>query len=243
MLSETEAIILRTIKYSETSVIAHVYTEKFGKGSYLMNGVRKNRSKMAMFQPLSLVKITAYRKKDNSQIHKIGNIAFQLVPTSIPQNIYKSTIALFVSEITNHIFKEEEYNPDFFLFLKTFISLLEESTDNYSNLHILYMIHATHFLGVFPENNYNSQNKFFSFEKAQFVPTFNINTLDEENSILFLQLLNTQELTDVLPLNQQQRQNLLSILLQYYNVHVCDMQNIKSLDVLKMVFENWIYSA
>ena len=237
MLSETEAIILRTIKYSETSVIAHAYTEKFGKGSYLMNGVRKSRSKMAMFQPLSVVKIVTYRKKENAQIHRIGDIAFQLVPTSIPQNIYKSTIALFVSEITNHIFKEEEYNPEFFQFFKTFISILEESTENYSNLHILYMIHMTHFLGVFPENNYNSQNKFFSIEKAQFVPTSDINTLDEERSKLFYQLISTQDLRDKIPLNQQQRQNLLSILLLYYNVHVCDMQNIKSLDVLKIVFE------
>ncbi|MBO4776966.1 MAG: DNA repair protein RecO [Bacteroidales bacterium] len=236
MLSETEAIILRTIKYSETSVIAHVYTEKFGKGSYLMNGVRKNRSKMAMFQPLSVVKIDVYRKKENAQIHRIGNIAFQLVPTSIPQNIYKSTIALFVSEITNHIFKEEEYNPDFFHFFKTFISILEKSTENYSNLHILYMIHLTHFLGVFPENNYNSQNKYFSVEKAQFVPTSDLNTLDEESSSLFSQLISTQSFSDELPLNHHQRQNLLSILLLYYNVHVCDMQNIKSLDVLKMVF-------
>ena len=192
---------------------------------------------MAMFQPLSLVKISAYRKKENAQIHRLGNIAFQLVPTSIPKNIYKSTIALFVSEVTNHVFKEEECYPEFFKFLKSFILLLEESTENYSNLHILYLFHLTRFLGVYPENNFNTQNKFFSLEKAQFVPLTDSFSQNEEDSLLFSQLTKTEELTDNLTLNQQQRQTLLSLLLQYYTIHVCDMQNIKSLDVLKMVFD------
>ena len=108
MLVETDAIVLRTIKYSETSIIAHIYTEQYGKGSYLMNGVRKNHSKMAMFQPMSVVHLTAYRQKDPAHIHRIKDVSFVMVPTSIISNVVKSTVALFVGEFTDKVFPRKK---------------------------------------------------------------------------------------------------------------------------------------
>ncbi len=238
MQLETDAIVLHTIKYSETSVIAHIYTEQYGNGSYIMNGVRKNRSKMAMFQPLSLLKITAIRKKDPAQIHRLTSVQFALVPTSMASNVFKSTIALFVGEILNRVFREEEYNELMFKYIRTFVTLLEESQTNYSNLHILFLLHLTQLLGVFPNNNYDESNTVFSLVHAQFVPQGSEEgTLSLSDSALFARLLQTNELTDDIELQQVDRQHLLSILLRYYDVHICSMQNIKSLEILKMVFE------
>lgn len=238
MQLETDAIVLHTIKYSETSVIAHIYTERYGNGSYIMNGVRKNRSKMAMFQPLSLLKITALRKKDPAQIHRLTSVQFALVPTNTASNVFKSTIALFVGEILNRVFREEECNELVFRYIRTFITLLEESETNYSNLHILFLLHLTQLLGVFPNNNFDEQNTVFSLLHAQFVPQDSEDgTLSLRDSALFARLLQTNELTDDIDLQQADRQRLLSILLRYYDVHICSTQSIKSLEILKMVFE------
>ena len=53
MYHKTRAIVLHCIKYSETSVIAKIYTEKLGMQSYMVKGVRaaKSKSKAAMLQP------------------------------------------------------------------------------------------------------------------------------------------------------------------------------------------------
>lgn len=238
MIAETDAIILHTIKYSETSVIAHIYTKEFGNGSYIMNSVRTNHSKMAMFQPLSLVHITTYRKKDPKQIHRLSNIAFLQVPQNVTNNVVKSTIAMFAGEIIDRIFSEEEQSYPLFEFLKNFVVLLENLESNYANLHILFLLHLTQHIGVFPKNNYNSTNKYFSLLLGEFVQFSEENgTLNEDNSLLFLKILETNGIEDSINLSQQDRQKLLAILLQYYDIHVCKTQNIKSFEILKMVFE------
>ncbi len=238
MLAETDAIILHTIKFSETSIIAHIYTEQFGNGSYIMNNVRTNRSKMAMFQPLSLVHISVYRKKEPQQIHRISNISFLQIPKSITNNIVKTSMAVFAGEIIDHVFAEEEQNTSFFEFFKSFVNLLEESETHYANLHILFLLHMTKFLGVFPKNNYSQEQNFFSLVHGQFVNSNDESgTLSEQTSQLFRTILNTTSLTDFVQLTQQERQILLNVLLQYYDIHICKTQNIKSFEILKMVFE------
>lgn len=45
MIYSTKGIVLRTIKYGETSVIASIFTESFGVQSYIVNGVRTSGKK------------------------------------------------------------------------------------------------------------------------------------------------------------------------------------------------------
>ena len=62
---KTRGIILHTIKYSESSVIAKIYTEKFGLLSFLVKGVRasKSKNKASMMQPLTLLDmVISYRE-------------------------------------------------------------------------------------------------------------------------------------------------------------------------------------
>ena len=238
MIVETDAIILQTLKYSETSIIAHIYTQAFGNGTYIMNNVRTNRSKMAFFQPLSLVHITAYRKKDTKQIHRLTSISFVQVPQSITGTFSKSSMALFIGEMVNRIFTEEEENPSFFAFFKSFVVLLENTTSNYANLHILFLLHLTKFMGVAPQDNFSVEKTMFSLLHAQFVDAdTNNDCLSEKQSVLLHRILQTNEITDSIALTNSERQELLQILLRYYDVHICKTQNIKSLEILKMVFE------
>ncbi|MFV0551363.1 MAG: DNA repair protein RecO [Anaerorhabdus sp.] len=56
MLEKTRGIFLHYINYSDNSVIARVYTERFGQQSYIVNGVRSKKSgtRINIFQPLFL---------------------------------------------------------------------------------------------------------------------------------------------------------------------------------------------
>ena len=40
-LHKTKGIVLRTVKYGETSIIVTIFTELFGIQSYLVNGVQE----------------------------------------------------------------------------------------------------------------------------------------------------------------------------------------------------------
>ncbi|WP_315819946.1 DNA repair protein RecO [Paraflavitalea speifideaquila] len=45
MIHSTKGVVLKTVKYGETSVIVTIYTELFGIQSYLVNGVRTSTKK------------------------------------------------------------------------------------------------------------------------------------------------------------------------------------------------------
>ena len=66
MVIKTRGIVLRTVKYSETSVIVDIFTEHFGLRSYIISGVRTSKSKVAagLLQVMSLVEIVAYEKAE-----------------------------------------------------------------------------------------------------------------------------------------------------------------------------------
>ena len=61
MIQTTKGIILRSVKYGETSLVVTVFTEMFGLQSYMVNGVRtaskKGSSKSAMFSVQTLLLI------------------------------------------------------------------------------------------------------------------------------------------------------------------------------------------
>ena len=45
MLHKTNGIVLKVIKYSESSIISNIYTERFGLQTYIVNGVRSAKAK------------------------------------------------------------------------------------------------------------------------------------------------------------------------------------------------------
>ena len=67
MIHPTKGIVLRTVKYGETSVIVLVFTEKFGVQSYLVNGVRisskKGSGKANLFQPSAILDMVVYHNE------------------------------------------------------------------------------------------------------------------------------------------------------------------------------------
>ncbi|RZL99900.1 MAG: DNA repair protein RecO, partial [Pedobacter sp.] len=100
MLQKTRGIVLKTTLYSESSVVAQIFTEKFGIQSYLINGVKKPRAKisMNMLQPLHLVDMVVYHK-NNQGIQRVSELRPAPVFSTIPYDIIKSTVTIFLNEV------------------------------------------------------------------------------------------------------------------------------------------------
>ena len=64
MLVKTRGIVLNHIKYGETSIVVHIYTEELGRQSYIVNSVRtpKKKNLLALLQPLTLLDLEVYHK-------------------------------------------------------------------------------------------------------------------------------------------------------------------------------------
>lgn len=236
MILETEGIILHTLKYSESSVIAQIYTKDYGIGSYIMSNVRGTRSKMAFFQPLSIVSIQAYRKK-NVKIHRLKEIAFQEICVDISSNIYKSAISLFIGEIVNKMFHEEEEHSEFYDYFKRFVLILEHEKTSFADLHILFLYQSTHFLGVYPHINYSENAPFFDIYKGCYTSVFSDSSIDKSKNLLVFKVWGCNSLDTILHINREERKFLLHTIIAYLDIHIHRIGNVKSLEILEKIFD------
>ena len=66
MFVQTKALVLHSLKYNDSSLIVHCYTQEVGRQSFLVKGVlssRKGRFRKALFQPLMLLDLSFQMKK------------------------------------------------------------------------------------------------------------------------------------------------------------------------------------
>ena len=73
MTHKTKGIVLRGIKYGETSMVVTIFTEMFGVQTYMVNGVRTSKrssSKANQFQPTAILDLVVYHS-DNRSMQRI----------------------------------------------------------------------------------------------------------------------------------------------------------------------------
>jgi len=241
MLSSTKGIVIHHFKYSEKSVIAKVYTEKYGLQSYIINGVRnkKSKNKAAYLQPLSLVEITA-NHKDSKGLQRVNTIELEIPFNAIPFEIGKSTVAFFLAEILYKAIKEEEVNTPLFEYLNQTIQVLDLSENNYSNFHLIFLIHLSKYLGFYPQNTLLKEKDTYYFDLQEglfttFIPYHKAFTAPSTTKLLHQAIGTNFELMGTLILNNQQRKMLLSAILNYYSLHLSNFDNLKSLEILEEI--------
>ncbi len=242
MIHKTRAIAIHTIRYSDNSIIAYVYSESHGRLSIMVHnafGKRKGSGNAVFFQPLNLIDIIFY-KKENQSIAKLKEVSSNLITNTIAFDPVKRVIALFLGEIIYKTVKEEVANPAMFHFLIHSIQILDVLHKGSSNFHLVFMMQLTRQLGFFPGNQRNESNPYFDLKNGVFVhsepphPLF----IGKSNSELFDKVLQTTfENVESLHLSHIQRNAIIKDLLSFYQVHLGSVSDIKSLSVLSEVFK------
>ena len=78
MIYHSQALILNTYNYGDTSLICTLFTEKYGKLGIIGKGVRSlKNSNRAILQPLNFIDIHYYFKKKRN-IHLIDKLSTRL---------------------------------------------------------------------------------------------------------------------------------------------------------------------
>ncbi|GAB4040858.1 DNA repair protein RecO [Spirosoma gilvum] len=228
MLQKTQGIALSYIRYRETSIIARIYTEEFGLQGYLVNSVRTARSKtnkIALFQPLTLLDMVVYNKPDRD-LHRLSEIKTSHPFQSIPFDVSKSTIALFVTELLNKVLKEEAPNPMLFQYLVNSVLFLEQAQTNFENFHLAFLLKLSFYLGFGPESAREFENQLRE-NSYPFLP-------DTEMEVALNTMLRLPFGTSI-KLARSARNELVDALVAYYQIHIDSIGEVKSLPVLREV--------
>lgn len=226
MIQKTRGLVLSHIKYRETSLIVKVYTKEFGLQTYMVNGVRStksSKSKIAFFQPLSLIDLVVYHKDGNS-IHHIKEIKTSFVYQHIPYEYKKCVIAIFLAEILQKTIKEHFSNKELFEFLYNSLIILDGQKEGFENFHLIFMLKYASFLGFAPQTAssfFEEVNYKFNYVELAFV----------EN------LFSTDDyLMSDIGINQTRR-FILDKIIYLYQIHIDSFGTIKSIDVLREIMD------
>jgi DNA repair protein RecO (recombination protein O) len=225
MLFKTKGMVLHTIPYKETSIIAKIYTEEWGIQSYIENGVRssKGKNKIALFQPLTFLDMVVYHDS-KKELHRISEIKCFRPYKTIPYDIAKSSIALFLIEVIQKCIRETGENRALFDFLEISFHTFDNQSDGSQNFHLLFLLQFCRYLGFEPETAEELSQQVHK-EVGWKV----------ENLPLLNQLIQATYQTD-LHIHRKERNHLLDSILWYYRVHIDNFGEVKSLAIIREIF-------
>ena len=239
-LHKTKGIVLRTVKYGETSVIVSIFTELFGVQSYLVNGVRatskKGSSKASLFQPTAILDLVVYHN-ELKQLNRLKEYKWAVIYQNILSDVKRNAIALFMIELLGKCLKQPEANPELFNFAEDAFLHLDNSSDAVAaNFPLFFALHLPVFLGLRLNDDYDQTHPYLDLQEGGFVselpghPYF----LEERQAAVTAELLKVMqpgELSDI-KLNSELRRNLLHRYEQYYALHIQEFGTMRSLPVI-----------
>lgn len=243
MIHSTKGIVLKTVKYGDTSVIVSIYTELFGVQSYLVNGVRtytkKGPGKANLFQPSAILDLVVYHN-ELKNLQRLKEFRWGYLYQHLFFNVVKNSVALFMVELLQKTLKQPEPNPDLFHFIEDAFLHLDEADEQVTgNFSLFFALHLTSFLGFRFSDDYNAQQTVLDLQEGEFVRDHPVHPyfLQGEYSYLTSQLLRVMQPHELkeIRLNQETRRTLLHAYQTFYALHVADFGIMKTLPILQEV--------
>ena len=241
MLHKTKGIVLKSTRYAESSIILQVLTAEFGLQSYLINGVRKNKSKYspAIMQSLHLLDMVVYHKESGG-IQRVSEIRNSPAYKTIPLDTVKSTLVMFMNEVLSKSISHGHTDLRLFEFIFNYLLYLDLVEERLSNFLVFFLLDLSEELGFLPTTAENDHEIYFDLKNGCFSsvkpqhPAFLVGAVCLRiNEILSAE----KDERASINLTKASRKELISFLLQYFAFHIDNFGQIKSWEVLQIVFE------
>jgi DNA repair protein RecO (recombination protein O) len=240
MFYKTEGIVLHGLKYGDNGKIVTVYTEAFGRCSFILQGIhaKKSSNKANLLQPLFLLEMEVDHKQGRELQHA-RELRVNHPYQTVPYDVVKSSEAIFLAEFLYKVLKEEEARTELYEFLSHSFQIFDLLRNGVANFHLSFLIQLSRYMGFAPTNNCDAERIFFDMASGSFIfnKPLHSNFLDPGESHVFSQFIDcSYEEMGAISLTAAQRNQLLIKMIDYYSLHLGIRLQIKSLDVLREIF-------
>jgi DNA repair protein RecO (recombination protein O) len=240
MLEKTRGIILHQIKYTDSGIVAQMYTRKFGRQSFLIRGMRNRKSGKhnILFQPMFILDLEIHYK-ESREMNILKEFSVSYSPYDIYSDIKKSSVAIFLGEVLTSVLREESPHEEMFDYIEKSIIYFDRCREGYANFHIAFLAGLSSFLGFEPGTRKDPDDSFFDMTNGIFVPVpplhgYYVNP--DVSDILAQVFLASFDSIRNITLKGTMRNEVLDALIRYYSLHLPGLKKINSLEVLKEVF-------
>jgi DNA repair protein RecO (recombination protein O) len=239
MLHKTRGIVLKVTDYGETSVIVQVFTEKFGLQSYIINGVKRPKAKITrnMLQPLHLLDLVVYYKNTGS-VQRIKELKNMPLLQSIPYDVIKSGIALFLNEVLYKAVKQQTPDEQLFEYVFNSVELLDHVDKGLSNFHLLFLVGLTRYLGFYPDSTNAEGSDYFDMKNGVFTrykPETTLYLSPPYTQIFYELMQYGFDDMEQLKISNDERRTIITRILEYFAQHIEGFGNIHAHEILEEV--------
>lgn len=244
MLHKTRGIVLRVVKYGDTSVIANIFTELFGIQSYMVNGVRSSKPQAAkgnLLQPGNILELVVYHQEQKN-LQRISEFKSGYIYTALHFNVVKNTVALYIIELLQRCLKQPEQQLELYYLAEHALQLLDSSEPPVAaNLPLFFTLKLAEMLGFRLNGRCTEYTPYLDLQEGTFVdlPPHHINHLDHASSELTDMLFHCRELQALgaIAMTKERRRKLLYSYLDFLKLHMPDFTELHSPSILHEILD------
>jgi len=241
MIHATKGVVLRTVKYGDTSVITSIYTELFGIQQYIVKGVRqttkKSAGKAGYFQPGAILDLEVYHN-ELKQLQFIKEFKWSYIYETIFFDVVKNTVAMYIIELLQHSLKQPEANPELFYLIEDSLKQLDKGTPLFTgNLPLYFTLHLAAELGFQLQGVYSMDTAFIDWQEGCFVKEQPVHPYYADNQLAAITSrianLSFYNELETIALNQRTRRQLLEAYQTFLALHIPGFGEMKSYAILQ----------
>lgn len=240
MLYKTRGLVLSTINYNDKYLLAQMFTESYGRVTYMVSKARGKGSKVpkSLFSPLAILDMEVEHQVSRD-IQRIREARPDMYLYDMAGNLGKTSMAFFLSEFLTRVLRDADDSKLLFEFLYQSVQILEMTDNSISNYHLVFMLKLSHFMGFYPNLEEYRDGNLFDMINGEFVvrqPLHNhyLNRYDSKALSMLARI--SYENMHHFVFSRQDRINIINRILEYYRLHLYDFPALKSLDVLHELF-------
>jgi DNA repair protein RecO (recombination protein O) len=146
VIAKTDAIVLHTRRFRESSKIVTLYTREFGKVGVVARGAMQTRSRMAAhLQPMAVVSAIVYRK-EGRELQNLSKIEPLERFARIAGSLERMSAGLAIVELVNATMHDEERHDELFDAIVEALRALD-GDGNETSVLLWFMTRLAHLLG------------------------------------------------------------------------------------------------
>ncbi|MCB0793104.1 MAG: recombination protein O N-terminal domain-containing protein [Flavobacteriales bacterium] len=234
MLHATRALVLRTFKHKDHSLVLRAYTEDLGVRSLAVRS--RDRRHRGLLGPLNRLQLVLDERPDR-ELASVKEISLEEPFRRVGNEPLRMSVLLFMQEVLYRALREESADVRLFHFIQLALEHMD-SDEDLSHFPLQFLVHLSKHLGFFPEARYEGTGDRFDLREGCFIGGFpeHSQVLDVETSRELTRLLRGR-LGEVMtpPIVPRMRAHLLEQLNVYFALHLSGLGQFRSVEVLKQV--------
>lgn len=236
-MERIHGIVLRTVKYSDTRQIIDLFTLERGRMSCVKKLLKRDPA------PLTHLDIICFDAdiRPSQTLPPMQNIEKVHHFTSLRFDTMKTVMIMFLTEFLSNALREETVNSSLYRYIEDSLLWLDHAESGYASFHLVMMMHITQFMGITPNLDGYAPDRCFDLQNGCYVDkmvngNYELFLLPTEAKTLPYLFHMNYENMHLCPMSRRQRQRCLDVLLTYYRLHIPAFRELRSLEVLKDIF-------